>query len=168
MGRTACLSPILFENELEVILKLIITIKLVNFHALCRADFVDGLLLPNSVTHHLDRTNGDVSSNGNCIITDVNLLSFCHLIFHGIFSKRETTSLLMSNQVWKVNNEIFMIGPRKQKKWRRGNYNWLTKSPCCFYCHVSWGVKNRNCRFYPKDATSKEVSYLLCCFVPHF
>ena len=75
MGRKACLSTILFENELEVILKLIITIKLVNFHALCRADFVDGLLLSNPVTHHLDRTNGDFSSNGNCIITDVNVLS---------------------------------------------------------------------------------------------
>ena len=45
MGRKACLSTILLENELEVILKLMITIKLVNFRALCRADFVDGLPL---------------------------------------------------------------------------------------------------------------------------
>ena len=70
----------------------------------------------NPLTRHLDRTNGDFSSNGNCIITNINVLSFCHLIFHGIFSKRETTTFLMSNQVWKVNNEFFVIGPRKQKK----------------------------------------------------
>ena len=46
--RKARLSTILPENELEVILKQIITIKLVNFHALCRADFDDGLLLVKS------------------------------------------------------------------------------------------------------------------------